>query len=184
MLRSRLIPALAVTAALVLSGCSGVGSDLGVAVDDREFSVAELQEATSQLNAASAQVGAPQQVGGPQQVVADLALLPVLEGIFAGSPAEVSDAQVRSFLTANGVPDPGVATIAAARSRQYQVALGDPATFEDPAMAEVLARAQSVTTEDLAQVDVEVNPRYGAWDVNNGGVVPEVPAWIQSSTDS
>jgi peptidoglycan hydrolase-like protein with peptidoglycan-binding domain len=177
-LRSRLIPALAVTAALVLSGCSGVGFDLGVAVDDREFSVAQLQEATVQLGTASAQPGEP------QQVVADLALLPVLEGIFAGSPAEVSEGEVRQFLSANGVPDPGAATLAAARSRQYQAALSDPATFEDPAMADVLARAQAVTTDDLAQVDVEVNPRYGAWDVNNGGVVPEVPAWIQSSTDS
>lgn len=174
--RSRVLPALALTAALALSGCSGVGSDPGVSVDGQQFSVAELQEATAQLNQAAAEPT------GPQQVVADLALLPLLEEVFAGSPAVLSESQVREVLTASGVADPGPATLAAATSRQYQLRLGDPAIMQDPEMADVVQRAQSVTQEDLAAVDVEVNPRYGAWDVDNGGVVPQVPEWIRSET--
>src|SRR5690606_5911795 len=110
--RSRVLPALALTAALTLAGCSGLGSDPGVSVNGQEFSVAELQEATAQLNQAA------EQPAGPQQVVADLALLPLLEEVFAGSPAVVSESQVREVLTASGVGDPGPATLAAATSRQ------------------------------------------------------------------
>ena len=74
------------------------------------------------------------------------------------------------------------ATLAAATSRQYQLRLGDPAIMQDPEMAEVVQRAQAVTQEDLAAVDVEINPRYGDWDVDHGGVVPEVPEWIRFDT--
>ncbi len=185
--RSRLIPALALTATLTLAGCSGVGSDLGVAVEGDEYSVTELQQATTQLNEVAANLTEPQpafQQTGPQQVVADLALLPLLDRIFAGSPAEVTEAQVRQFLGSAGVTEPGEATLEAARSRQYQGMLSDPTVFQDPAMADVLARAQSVTQADLDEIEVEVNPRYGAWDVANGGMVPGVPEWIQTSDDS
>lgn len=185
--RSRVIPALALTAAATLAGCTGVGSDLGVSVDGDEYSVNQLQEATTQLNEVAANLAQPVPgfvESGPQQVVADLALLPLLDQIFAGSPAELTDAQVRSFLGGAGVPEPGEATLEAARSRQYQGNLSNPAIFQDPAMADVLARAQSVTEADLAAVQVEVNPRYGSWDVANGGVVPGVPEWIQSADGS
>ena len=76
------------------------------------------------------------------------------------------------------------ATINAARARLYQGVFSDPVVFQDPAMADVLARAQSVTDADLAAIEVEVNPRYGTWDVANGGVVPGVPEWIQTADDS
>ncbi|WP_228255069.1 hypothetical protein [Ornithinimicrobium avium] len=183
MKRSRLVPALALTAILALAGCSAVGSDTGVSVDGQSYSMDDLHQATTQLNEAFGPQAGGQQLGA-QQVIASLALLPLLDQVFEGSPAVVSDTEVRSSLGENGVSDPGPATMDAERSRLYQTKLGDPATLQDPAMAEVLARAQSVTEEDLAAVDVEVNPRYGTWDVANGGLVPQVPAWIQSSDDS
>jgi hypothetical protein len=185
--RSRVIPALALTATLALAGCSGVGSDLGVAVEGDEYSVTELQRATTELNEVAANLQEPLpafQQTDPQQVIADLALLPLLDEVFAGSPAEVTQARVRQFLSGAGVSDPGEATLEAARSRTYQSALGDPATFQDPAMAGVLERAQAVTEEELAEIDVEVNPRYGSWDVANGGVVPRVPEWITTTDGS
>ncbi|GGF38888.1 hypothetical protein GCM10011366_03100 [Ornithinimicrobium tianjinense] len=173
--RHPLKTALALTAVLALAGCStGIGSDTAVSVDGTDYTVAELQEATTQLNALA------QQPGEPQQVVADLALLPLLDEVFAGSPAETTESAVRQLLATNGVNDPGRATLDAARSRQYQQVLGDQATFQDPAMAEALQRAQSVTTEDLAAVEVDVNPRYGTWDATNGGLSPVVPDWIQA----
>lgn len=177
--RSRLIPALALTAALTLAGCSTGGSGTGVTVDGTSYSMADLHEATTQLNEAFGQQSGQQL--GAQQVIASLALLPLLDQVFEGSPAVVSDAQVRASLAEAGVSDPNPATMDAERSRLYQSKLGDVATLQDPAMADVLARAQAVTEEDLAAVDVDVNPRYGTWDVANGGLVPKTPAWIQSS---
>ncbi len=176
--RSRVIPALALTAALTLAGCSVGSSTTGVSVDGQSYSMAELHEATQQLG----QLG--QQQTGAQQVIADLALLPLLDQVFEGSPGVVTEAQVREIFGESGVSDPGQASLDAGRSRQYQQKLSDPATFQDPAMGDVLMRAQSVTEDDLAAVDVEVNPRYGTWDVANGGLVPGTPAWIQSSGDS
>lgn len=177
--RSRLIPALALTATLALAGCSTGGSGTGVTVDGQSYSTADLHQATAQLNEAFAQQSG--QPLGAQQVIASLALLPLLEQVFQGSPAVVSEAQVRASLAEAGISDPGPATMDAERSRLYQAKLGDVATLQDPAMADVLARAQAVTEEDLAAVEVEVNPRYGTWDVANGGLVPQTPAWIQSS---
>ncbi|WP_156875818.1 hypothetical protein [Ornithinimicrobium pekingense] len=186
MKRSRVIPALALTAVLALAGCSGVGSDLGVAVDGEEYSVTELQEATTQLNEVAANLEQPLQTfqeSSPQQVVTDLAVLPVLEQIFTGTPAEVTDSQLEEFLAGAGVAEPVEATLEAARSRQYQERLGDMTLLQDPAMSEVVERAQTLlaTPDALAAVDVEVNPRYGSWDIAGGGVVPRIPEWIRST---
>lgn len=167
---------LVLTAALVVTGCSGFGSDTAVSVNGTDYSVAELQQATVELGEVT------QQPGEPQQVVADLALLPLLDQIFAGSPAEITDGEVRQLLAGNGVPEAADATIDAARSRQYQQALNDPAILQDPAMADAVARAQEITPEDVAAVEVEVNPRYGTWDAANGGLAPVVPEWIQDET--
>lgn len=187
--RSRVIPALALTAALTLAGCSGVGSDRAVSVDGEEFSVSEVQQATTQLNEVAGNLEEPNQFfqqSSPQQVLTDLAVLPVLDQIFTGTPAEVTDAQVRGFLGENGVAEPGDGTIEVTRSRQYQQRLGDVSLAQDPAMRDVVLRAQELlaTPDALAAVDVDVNPRYGSWDIANGGLVPRTPEWIQTADDS
>jgi predicted small secreted protein len=188
--RSRVIPALALTAALTLAGCSGgVGSDPAVTVDGEAFSVNEVQQATTQLNEVAANLKEPSQFfqqTTPQQVVTDLAVLPVLDQIFTGTPAEATDVQVRGFLGENGVSDPGDGTIDVTRSRQYQQRLSDVALAQDPAMREVVQRAQELlaTPDALAAVDVDVNPRYGSWDITGGGLVPRTPEWIQTADNS
>ena len=196
--RSRVIPALALTAALTLAGCSGVGSDRAVSVDGEEYSVTEVQQAATQLNQVvpvlaervAAQETPPQaafqQETTPQQVVTDLAVLPVLDQIFGGTPAEVTEAQVRDFLGANGVSEPGEGTIEVTRSRQYQQRLGDVSLAQDPAMRDVVQRAQELlaTPDALEAVDVDVNPRYGSWDIAGGGLVPRTPEWITTTDDS
>ncbi len=170
--------ALALTAVLTLAGCSaGFGSDTAVSVEGKDYSVAELQQATAQLNTVS------QQPSEPQQVLADLALLPLLDSIFTGSPREATDGAVRELLSAGGVTDPGPATLDAARSRQYQAVLSDPALAQDPAMADAVAIAMNVTAEDVAALDVDVNPRYGEWDTVNGGIAPSVPGWIRPASE-
>ena len=75
--------ALALTAVLALAGCStGIGSDTAVSVDGTDYTVAELQEATTQLNALAQQPGEPQQVVA--DLVADLAQRPVEDAVGIG----------------------------------------------------------------------------------------------------
>lgn len=182
----RLLTVLTLSAALVLSGCGGPGSDPAVTVDGTSYSVAEVQQATQQINEVvlSQQVaaGAPEQEPNtPQDLISDLALLPVIGEIVAGSPIEISQTQIRDLLNRNGVADPGPATIDAALSRQYRQVFSDPATLQDPAMADVMAKLQALTADRVAAIDVEVNPRFGAWDYQSGQVNLGKPLWIDSA---
>ena len=172
--RQRMLTVLTLSAALVLSGCGGPGSEPGVSVNGTDYSVAEVQQATQDL------AQWPPQTTEPQQVIHDLALLPFLDDLLQGTPLEATDAQIRAQLTDTGVNEPGRATIDAARARFYQVRLSDPATLQAPEMSEVAATLQALTAEDLT-ADVQVNPRYGTWDAEAGGLTAVVPEWIQSS---
>lgn len=170
--RQTVIASLSLSAALLLSACGGgPGSETAVSVNGTDYSVAELQDAVTDLNTVA------QMPSTTSDVIRDLAVLPVLEGIVGGTPVEVTEGQLRQILGNNGVPEPGAATLDAARARQYLQALNDPATFQDPAMAEALAKMQAITDADFAAVDVDVNPRYGSWDISTG-VTPATPAWI------
>ena len=87
-----------------------------------------------------------------------------------------------------------------ARYQYYASVLNDPAVQADPAMADVLAQVdnyaadpqmqpviaqlQGITQEDVNALDVQVNPRFGAWDPQAGQVVPQVPSWITPSDAS
>ncbi|MFX0538132.1 hypothetical protein ACQBAT_03095 [Ornithinimicrobium sp. Y1847] len=174
MKRQPLIVSFAVATALALTGCSGVGSDTGLTVEGTDYSVAELQQAASQFASASAEPA------DSRRVIADLALLPIFDEVFAGSPAAATDSRVRSALSDSGISDPGPATLDARRSRYYQQLLNDPSILQDPSMADVLAKATAITQEDIDALQIEVNPRYGTWDASRGGLLQEQPAWIRS----
>lgn len=170
--RQTVIASLSLSAALLLSACgAGPGSDTAVSVNGTDYSVAEVQTAVQELSTVAA---APSTTS---DVIRDLAVLPVLEGLVKGTPYEVTDGQLGQILGSNGVPEPGAATMDAARARQYLQVLNNPATFQDPAMAEAAEKMQQITDADFAAVDVEVNPRYGSWDISTG-VTPAIPAWI------
>ncbi|MGO0574846.1 hypothetical protein [Ornithinimicrobium panacihumi] len=169
-MKPRLITALTLSAALVLTGCAGAGTTSGVSVNGTDYSAAEVQEATAQLSEAT------QQQFQPQQVIASLAQLPVLDELFAGTDFQLTEATVQQTLAQTGVTDAGRGTLDAARAVLYQNVMRDPAAGQDP---KVLERAPGLQ-QDLAEVQVEVNPRYGAWDVNSG-VTPVAPSWISSS---
>lgn len=172
--RQSVIAALTLSAALSLSACGGPGSDPGVSVDGTDYSVAELQTAVQELNSVLAQPTST------AQVVQALGELPILSGLVAGTPAEITDGQLREVLGNNGLSEPGRATLDAVRSLQYDAILNNPGTFQDPRMATTIERMQALTDADWEGVDVDVNPRYGEWDIVNG-LTPVTPEWIQSS---
>lgn len=179
MKRARQISALALVSVLALTGCSGIGSDMGAVIEGTTYSVSDLQEAAAQLG----QVAGASEGSGPGQVISDLSLLPVVEGIFAGTQMQQTEAQIRDLLVRNGLSNPTDTTLAAARSLQYQFLLQDPNTFADPRMSDALERAQSVTQDDIDAIQVEVNPRFGEWDASTISVVPQTPAWIEDASD-
>lgn len=171
--RAPRLSALALAAALVLSGCGGTGTSEGVVVDDRSYSVQEVQEATRTFQQLTGQ-----QVS--QQAVATVAAsLPVLDRYFEGTSLAPSEGALRSQLQQSGLdeePSPLIMDIA--RYQYYFNVLNDPSLQGEPEYGEIAAQMQTSYQSDLAAQDVEVNPRLGTWDPTAGQVVPEAPAWI------
>lgn len=173
------VPAVLLAATLALAGCSGTGLQEGAVIDGTSYSVEEVQEAAAQINSIAAQPG------DVRSVIYEAAIAPVFADAFAGSPFEVSDAELRTTLRDAGLQDEATdLTLESARFRQYATILQSPDAAADPQMQPVIAQLQGITQEDVNALDVQVNPRFGAWDPANGGVVPQVPEWIaQPGTD-
>lgn len=170
-----LLAPMALTASLALAGCGGTGMSEGVVIDGTGYSVEEVQEAAQQLTQVSTE-----QID-VQGAIYEAGVVPVLDQIFAGSPYEATESDIRSTLAEAGLEEEASdLTVEAGRFRYYgQLINSEAAGAED--MQPILGALQAVTVEDIDALPVEVNPRFGTWDGANGGVVPEVPAWIQSS---
>jgi hypothetical protein len=173
--RARQLSALVLAATLTLSGCGGSTLQDGAVINGTSYSVREVQQAAQQLEQVTGQPG------DPQSVLYEAAVVPLIEDAFAGSTYAVTDAELRRTLADAGLEeDPGDLTLESARFRHYSAMLQAPETLAEEEMAPVLERLNQVTQEDVNALDVEVNPRFGTWDPANGGVVPQVPEWIQS----
>lgn len=172
---ARPLAALALTSLIALTGCSGVGSDMGATIEGTTFSVAELQEAAVQLGTVDPQLN------DPRQIIASLSLLPLVDDIFRGTAVEVTAAQTLDLLGQMGLEDPAPTTQEATRFLMYQAIVNDPNTFADPAMAEAAEKLANLDAA-FAELDVEVNPRFGDWDAAKGGLIANVPSWIESAS--
>lgn len=153
--RPRALLAAAVTATLLLSGC-GADRDFAVKVNGEAISQAELQEAAQQWNSFA------QQAETPQTMISSLAKGAALEPFFADSP--LTDASLASQFQQLDVAEPSDVLLDFARGRLFE----NSASSLDPAQVQAA----------LADVDVEVNPRFGSWDPAAGAVVPSTPDWI------
>ncbi|WP_109473315.1 hypothetical protein [Ornithinimicrobium cavernae] len=157
--RSTTVLAVAAAGALVLSGCSDSGLSSGVAavVDGKEITVAQVQEATKEFNTLPVSPTTPTDVL-TLLVYGDLAEQAHRE---AGNPP-ITDAQLVNDLRGGGLQNPSESVIDLYRSINY------------------LQSAQQLPpTEGLT---IEVNPRYGEWDAENGQVVAQTPEWITQVT--
>lgn len=157
--RPRALLAAAATATLLLSGCGAAESDFAVKVNGEAISQAELHEAAEQWNSFA------QQPETPQTMITALANGPALESLFPGSP--LTDEALISQFQELDITEPSDVLLDFARSRIFE----NSASSLDPAELEAA----------LAEVDVEVNPRYGAWDPATAAVVPSTPDWIVSN---
>lgn len=165
----------ALVAALALAGCSGATMQEGVVVNGDAYSMKEVEEATRQFSELSGQQVTPQAVIGVAGAV------PVLDEYFAGTSYQPSEQSLRRELAGGGLQgEPNDLTLDIARYQYYASILNDPASQTDPAMAPIMERINNYAA-DVAEQDVQVNPRFGAWDPSAGQVAPQVPEWITPS---
>jgi hypothetical protein len=177
--RSTRPAALVVAAALALSGCTGHEMREGAVINGTSYSMQELQEAVAQIDSIAVNpVGVP-------GIVYEAAVVHLIDDAFHGSPYTVSDAQLASTMREAGLEgEPNELALDSARFRHYASILQAPGIQEDPAMGPVLEQLNAVTQQDILDLDVEVNPRYGTWAPEQGGVVAEVPSWIRPAGTS
>lgn len=151
-LRTRTLAALA--GALLLAGCAAGPFDTAATVNGEVISESDLQEAVAQINT--------QVATSPADVLGTLVKGPVLSELAQGAPFEVSDQQmVEAIRTQTTIEDPSPLLVDYVRADYYLRQLGGV-----------------IPPEALADLDVELNPRYGTWDPAAGDVVDDVPAWI------
>lgn len=157
--RSRALLAATATATLLLSGCGAAEGDFAVKVNGEAISQSDLQEAAEQWNSFA------QQPETPQTMITSLAKGPALESFFPDNPL-TDEALIGQFQELD-VTDPSDVLLDFARSRIFEGSTGsiDPAELQAA----------------LAEVDVEVNPRFGTWDPAAAAVVQSTPDWIVSN---
>ncbi len=165
--------ALAVTMLLLATGVTAACSpEAGAAavVDGDPIPIEDVQVAAQQL--------APYLDGAtPSGVLLVLVAEPTVARIAAENGVAVSEQQAERLLTdlasgasgASGTPEFGAASVAVARFSLLQQELGG-LPDADAVQDDILARLQDL--------DIEVNPRYGALDFSRGGIVPAEHPWL------
>ncbi|WP_298459526.1 hypothetical protein [uncultured Cellulomonas sp.] len=161
-------------AALVAGGCTQQ-SGAAALVEGRTIPVAELDAATAEL-------GPYLQDATPAAILVILVAEPTFERVAAQSGITVSDQQAREVLdNLSRGAQAGQGTDGAA-----------PGDFSDGALSvarftllqqqlQQLPDAERVVAQlndELLDLDVEVNPRYGRLDFAEGGILPADRPWL------
>lgn len=163
----RIVAALLI-AALALAGCSARPGTAAV-VDGRSISESELSDAVEDLTAL---LGAP---AGTTPVLERLIKEPVAVEVGSEIGISVTDDQVHDFLDG----------IAEQEGRQPPASYSSGATTVGRFIMITSAAPQDETGAQLlqeietrsAELDVELNPRYGTWA--DGAPMAQTPEWIQ-----
>lgn len=153
----RRVVAVVAAGLLLLSGCA-TGAGTAATVEGQQISEAELHEATRQFNEVA------QQPVTPGQVLEVLVQLPVLDEVGAQAGVDFTEQEYREAMIEAGLSDPHPLAVDFLRGLNIQNTL--------PQMGE------EVPAEALAELDVELNPRYGSWDPETATVSADPPEWI------
>ncbi len=153
----RRVVAVVTAGLLLLSGCA---MDAGTAatVEGQEISESGLHEATRQFNQIA------QQPVTPAQVLEVLVQLPVLDEVGDQAGVDFTDDEYRNAMVEAGLSDPHPLAVDFLRGLNIQNTL--------PQLGE------EVPAEALAELDVQLNPRYGSWDPESATVSADPPEWI------
>lgn len=147
----------------------------GAVIHGTSYSIEEVQESVQQINNIAAEPT------DARAVIYEAAIEQIFDDAFAGTNYRLTDADIRANVREAGLQDDALPlTVEVMRLRHYAQLLQSPAALDDEQLMPVVGELQAVTQEDIDALEVEVNPRFGTWDPANGGVIPEVPSWIET----
>ncbi len=155
--RPRSLAAFVLAGALVLAGCGNAPLDHAATIDGQRINESDLQEVTQEFNAL-----APQPIT-PGEILTVLVQLPVLEDLAADAGSQITDGELlEQIRTIPQAPDePSDLFLDLVRGLSYQQLSGG-----------------QLPQEQLDELEVDINPRYGTWDPAQAAVVDEDPDWI------
>jgi hypothetical protein len=162
-----LTPLALVAATLTVSACGSMHAGAAAVVADRRISVAQLQQATTDITA-YARAQDPNSTVDQRKVLLFLLLEPDLVEIAAEAGIGASADSVRQELARSGVTRPSDGAVAAMRGLTALNNLGQ---------ANRQAELSSLLTK-LRSEKIEVNPRYGTFDPTAPGIGPVTPDWL------
>jgi hypothetical protein len=164
----RSVAALVLGAALATAGCGATTADRAAVVDGSVISETELQSAMREVNGMEPTL--LQQPLTPSGTLTALVQAPVVLAVLADKGVAVSDSVARQAAAQRGLAEPSEGTLQIVR---LATAIGT--AQEQGVVTEVEANE---VNKRLAELDVEVNPRYGTYDAANASVTLTQPAWI------
>jgi hypothetical protein len=165
----RSIAALAVGAALVGSGCAINRAETAAVVDGNVITERDLQVAISQVN--SMDPALLQEPLTPSGALTALVQAPVILDHLDGKGIVVSDSIATREATERGVARPSEDTLSIIR-----LATSITAAQQSGQITEADGVA---ITEQLQALDVEVNPRYGAFAPESASIQLSAPDWVK-----
>lgn len=161
---------LALGAALATAGCGGSTADRAAVVDGSVISETSLQQATREVN--SMEPALLQDRLSPSGTLTALVQAPVVLEVLAAKGVAVSDSVALRTARDRGVREPSEETLAIIR---LATAIGTAQRSGQITEAD----AQTLT-QRLADLDVEVNPRYGTFDPETASIQATQPDWVTS----
>jgi hypothetical protein len=164
----RSIAALAVGAALVTAGCGVSRADQAAVVDGTVITERDLQVAMSQVNAMDPAL--LQEPLTPSGALTALVQAPVILDHLDGKGIVVSESVATREASDRGVADPSDDTLSIIR-----LATSITAAQQSGQLTEADGVA---VTERLQALDVEVNPRYGAFSPETASIQVVAPEWV------
>lgn len=162
--------ALVAAATLTASACGTVQAGAAAVVGDRRISVADLQQATTDIDA-YAKSQDPNSTVSQAKVLLFMILEPDLVRTATQAGVAVTDDAARQELNKSGVAKPSPGAVQAMRGL---AALNGLKQANEP-------EALNAFVTKLRSERIEVNPRYGTFDPKALDIVAVSPDWLASS---
>jgi hypothetical protein len=162
--------ALVAAATLTASACGTMQAGAAAVVGDRRISVADLQRATTDIDA-YAKAQDPNSTVSQEKILLFMILAPDLVDAAAQAGVGVSADTARQELGKYGVAKPSQAAVEAMRGL---------AALNSLKQADKQNELNAFVTK-LRSEKVEVNPRYGTFDPTSVNIVAVSPDWLVGS---
>jgi hypothetical protein len=166
----RSMAALAVGVALVTAGCGVAAPDRAAVVDGTVITERDLQVAMSQVNGMDPAL--LQQPLTPSGTLTALVQAPVILDFLEGKGVVVSESVATREARDRGVSNPSEDTLSI-----IKLATSITAAQQSGQLTEADGQA---LTEQLQALEVEVNPRYGAFSPETASIQLVAPEWVTS----